>query len=465
MTVDEEAQVFVFLKLSEEAVCNNGSDGCFFTWLTPKHGATGVVASVDDDGNQVITITSDGTGLFSEDNEAGVELWLDGYVQQTDSVSVGEAVFTVTNLDGISTDIVKLVSAEGYSDTASEETVGTLTMTPTLISISPEVGSIGGSVITVTGSGFGMSVDGIGLYDGTQEICTSTEIVSYGVFTCTTDAIEIDNAAMQISISGSYYDCAVNSSCVFTQMTDSSPSFTDVTIDGSSMTVTGTNFPTSDYDAVCVFQGVEQTGTINSDIEVVCDWTSLGVPLAETEVAPSVVFRSTSNPDTDQLTAVNDSVTLSNPASTPTSTATSCSFAGGCSYTITGDGFYASMQNSANSISVCAVACEIDDDASSASEIVCTLPDLATTYSVTDYQIDASDIMELTWTSSSGDATEEAKLNDGEDDSDYTDASTECFFSTSFDTNYVAVLEEVSVFLNDLDTNEDRALIADLLVF
>jgi hypothetical protein len=191
----------------------------------------------------------------------------------------------------------------------------------------------------------------------------------------------------------------------------------------------------------------------------------LGVPLAETEVAPSVVFRSTSNPDTDQLTAVNDSVTLSNPASTPTSTATSCSFAGGCSYTITGDGFYASMQNSANSISVCAVACEIDDDASSASEIVCTLPDLATTYSVTDYQIDASDIMELTWTSSSGDATEEAKLNDGEDDSDYTDASTECFFSTSFDTNYVAVLEEVSVFLNDLDTNEDRALIADLLVF
>jgi hypothetical protein len=171
-------------------------------------------------------------------------------------------------------------------------------------------------------------------------------------------------------------------------MTDSSPSFNDVALAGSTMTVTGTNFPTSDYDAVCVFQGVEQTGTINSDTEVECDWSTIGVPLSESEVAPLVVFRSTSNPDTDQLTAVNDSVTLSNPASTPTSTATSCSFAGGCSYTISGDGFYASMQNSANSISVCAVACEIDDDASSASEIVCTLPDLATTFSVTDYQID-----------------------------------------------------------------------------
>lgn len=407
----------MFLKLSEEAVCNNGGDGCYFTWLTAKHEVTGAIASVDDDGNQIITITSDGSSLFSEDNESGVELWLDGYAQQTNSVSVGEAVFQITNIDGTSTDVVKLLSAEGYSNTSSEETIGTVSLTPTLISISPEVGSIGGSVITVTGSGFGTSVDGIGLYDGTQEICTSTEIVSYGVFTCTTDAVEIDNVNMQLSISGSYYDCAVNSSCVFSQLTASSPALSDVTLAGSSMTFTGSNFPTSDYDVVCIYQGVEQAGTISSDTEIVCDWTTLGVPLSETDASPSVVFRSTANPDTDQLTAVNDSVVLSNPpASAPTSTATTCSFAGGCSYTISGDGFYASMQNSDNSISVCAVACEIDDDASSASEIVCTLPDLATTFSITDYQIDQSEIMSLTWTSSSGDATEEAKLNDGEDD-------------------------------------------------
>jgi len=51
------------------------------------------------------------------------------------------------------------------------------------------------------------------------------------------------------------------------------------------------------------------------------------------------------------------------------------------------------------------------------------------------------------------------------DDADYTDASAECYFATSFDSDFVAVLDEVSIFLNDLDTSADRELIADLLVF
>jgi hypothetical protein len=70
------------------------------------------------------TITSDGTSLFSEDNEAGVELWIDGIAQQTDSVSVGQAVFTVTDMNGLVTESMKLLSTEGYSNTSSEETMG-----------------------------------------------------------------------------------------------------------------------------------------------------------------------------------------------------------------------------------------------------------------------------------------------------------------------------------------------------
>jgi len=340
--VDAAVDVLVFLKLSEEAVCSVDG-GCLFTWLTPKHEVTALDHTVNDDGDQIITITSDGTSLFSEDNETGVELWLDGYAQQTDAVTVGQAVFTVTNIDNIDVSEIKLLSAAGYSNTSSEETMGSISATPTLKSISPSNGSIGGSVITVTGSGFGTSTEGLGLYDGAQEICTSVEVVSYGVFTCTTDAVEVD-ATMQISISGSYYDCAVNGSCAYTQLLAQSPAISGVTLDGTTMTAAGTLFPTSDYDVVCVYQGVEQTGTINSDTEVVCDWTDMGVPLSENEVAPSVVFKSTANPDTDQQTADNSAaVTLANPASAPTSTATTCSFAGGCSYTISGAGFYASL--------------------------------------------------------------------------------------------------------------------------
>jgi hypothetical protein len=107
----------------------------------------------------------------------------------------------------------------------------------------------------------------------------------------------------------------------------------------------------------------------------------------------------------------------------------------------------------------------IDTTLSTATDVVCTLPDLSTTYSITEYQIDASDILALTWTSSSGDAAQEALLNDGDDSADYTDDSAECYYATSFDTNFVGVLDEVSIFLNDLDTSADRELIADLLVF
>jgi hypothetical protein len=48
--VDEEVLVLVFLKLSEEAVCNVDG-GCYFTWLTPKHEVTALTHSVSDDGD------------------------------------------------------------------------------------------------------------------------------------------------------------------------------------------------------------------------------------------------------------------------------------------------------------------------------------------------------------------------------------------------------------------------------
>ena len=55
------------LKLSEEAICNDGGDGCLFTWLTPKHEITAIDMSVDAAGAQIITLTSDGAELFTTD--------------------------------------------------------------------------------------------------------------------------------------------------------------------------------------------------------------------------------------------------------------------------------------------------------------------------------------------------------------------------------------------------------------
>ena len=86
------------------------------------------------------------------------------------------------------TEDIKLLSPEGYSNTSSIATIGGVTLDPKLISIEPSVGSIGGSVITVTGSGFGTSSIGLLLFDVTTEtsLCVTHEIISYGVFTCVT---------------------------------------------------------------------------------------------------------------------------------------------------------------------------------------------------------------------------------------------------------------------------------------
>jgi hypothetical protein len=48
-------------------------------------------------------------------------------------------------------------------------TIGTITLDPKLISIEPAIGSIGGSVIIVTGSGFGTEVTDLNLYDSTND--------------------------------------------------------------------------------------------------------------------------------------------------------------------------------------------------------------------------------------------------------------------------------------------------------
>jgi len=60
---------------------------------------------------------------------------------------------------------------------------------PTLNSISPLVGSAGGSLITVTGTGFGPGTKGLNLFNSltNKVVCQKVTVISYGVFTCLTN--------------------------------------------------------------------------------------------------------------------------------------------------------------------------------------------------------------------------------------------------------------------------------------
>lgn len=61
-----------------------------------------------------------------------------------------------------------------------------------MVSISPASGSAGGTLLTVTGTGFGKKSTGITLVDSTdKDVCEKVEITGYGTFTCLTKPGEI----------------------------------------------------------------------------------------------------------------------------------------------------------------------------------------------------------------------------------------------------------------------------------
>ena len=103
---------------------------------------------------------------------------------------------------------VKIYFADGIPSGASS--IFGANFTPTLISLSPNVGSAGGSTIEVTGSGFGLETPNLNLWHTptNQLLCSEVTQLSYGKFLCKTLAIEISSAdTINLYASFSQYPC------------------------------------------------------------------------------------------------------------------------------------------------------------------------------------------------------------------------------------------------------------------
>jgi hypothetical protein len=50
------------------------------------------------------------------------------------------------------------------------------------------------------------------------------------------------------------------------------------------MTINGSDFFTTDYEAYVTYMGVTITGTIVSDNQITVDWSSIGLPISSEEV-------------------------------------------------------------------------------------------------------------------------------------------------------------------------------------
>ena len=88
---------------------------------------------------------------FALNDIAGTELWIDGMKQETISVSENVAAFKLTGVKSNSSSDIKFYTAEG----SPSGTLSNVSFDAGLLSISPSVGSSGGTLITVTGVGFG----------------------------------------------------------------------------------------------------------------------------------------------------------------------------------------------------------------------------------------------------------------------------------------------------------------------
>lgn len=70
------------------------------------------------------------------------------------------------------------------------------------------------------------------------------------------------------------------------------------------------NFPTSDYDSVVIYMGVESSSAVITQASTVVATFDLGVPITESDSAPTLRFDSTIS--YDSYKAYGNSVTLSN---------------------------------------------------------------------------------------------------------------------------------------------------------
>ena len=177
-----------------------------FDFVNPLESLTGMSNAFDTATNtQVFTIT--GTG-FTQDDLASVSLFIDGKKQETLTVSTTDATFKVTDALDSSSKNVRVYFADGLPTGFDAYT--SATMTPTLVSVSPSTGSSGGTLLTVTGTGFGVNTKGVTLWNVStnKDVCKSVQITAYGTFTCLTNVLEIKNTdTLKLKTASGSYAC------------------------------------------------------------------------------------------------------------------------------------------------------------------------------------------------------------------------------------------------------------------
>lgn len=245
-------EVAVFLKTSEEAVCDP-KDKCKYTWISEIPVIESAVTNFDESLNewQIVVTGTDFTG-----DTDSVELLVNDIKQTTKSVTATEAVFTVVDVSSQSVNSNVLYFDVGIPENHTIIQQSELTLTPKFVSVSPSTGSVGGTLITASVPGIVVSdTSDISIVDAEgNSICEIIFVSSYGVVQCKTNAGEIASSELSFKKGEETYAC-VSSTCAYEQTAVSAfPIVTSASLSSANTIVfTGENFDLVDFTASATF--------------------------------------------------------------------------------------------------------------------------------------------------------------------------------------------------------------------
>jgi hypothetical protein len=192
----------VLLKTYEEAVCQ--VNPCTFTWVNTAALTTYSTAFDTTLNDYVLTLTGTSFGA----SLTNTKVIIDGFEQTVVDASDTQVKVQITKILNTTTLNTKFYLPVGIPDGTTDLKMSTgLFFNPILLSVSPNIGSPGGSLIQAVVKGVGINTKGLSLFTTVNgadvDICISAQVVSYGVLQCLTKALAVVDAPLKVKFIGS----------------------------------------------------------------------------------------------------------------------------------------------------------------------------------------------------------------------------------------------------------------------
>jgi hypothetical protein len=277
-----KAEVAVFLKTYEEAKCPGVL--CNWVYSKPSPKVTKVTPVFSKDTNQW-TVEVTGTGFGSTKN---ADLQINAVTQPTLTQADTKAVFTITDVKDLVSSAQNLFFPIGLPE-AHDLLRAAITLTPKFVSITPNVGTPGSTLIRANVQGVGTLTakpDFINKKTGAS-ICRSDtiKVLSYGLIECWTKREEWGATALDIQFkhNNAKFDCenTDKTKCQYTQDNTAKkyPKILTMKKKDNTLVFTGENFYTVGYKFTATYNKIAAASVVvNSATEAVATFTG-GVPI------------------------------------------------------------------------------------------------------------------------------------------------------------------------------------------